>query len=502
MGKRIQPAEKSYFVEQGYADLKEIIKKAWANNTDTINEYIRRAKVAGPGAFKKILMGIVCTGVVVAVAVFGSLFTFVLSLLHVLFLAVVMVVVCVTFSVVWVIDRLYLAIHRISVVCPEDQSKFLFPVYVCECGARHDRLTPGVYGIFHRTCTGPPGGAGCGRVLPTSVLNRKNRRSDMECICPTCLEVGKVTVLNPGFSRPLCVAVVGGASVGKSAFITAYANHLIDNVAPAKDLEIDWYDSAIERKYKTMQSHYRQGRIEKTRVQTDPNKPSSVPFNFFIRGAKLRPERMMYLYDIAGETFTENTENELPRQYEHCHGIVLIIDPLSIPMVMGQYGAGMAEADRTSASPAGIDRVVGNFIIKLQETTGLSPKNLMKTPLAVVINKVDIAPLKASIGKNAIESAMKAQPEVFNQYYDTMDHLCRKFLYDMGAGSAVDYIQMNFKTSRFFSASAIGHTVNEGQYAPENVTAVMDWIVNRADKPLSTLITTEHFTNVKLPIQM
>ena len=63
----------------------------------------------------------------------------------------------------------------------------------------------------------------------------------------------------------------------------------------------------------------------------DVNAASSVSFSFFVKHPEFSPERLVHVYDIAGEVFTDNNENEVQKQYEYCQGIVLIIDPFAIP---------------------------------------------------------------------------------------------------------------------------------------------------------------------------
>lgn len=96
----------------------------------------------------------------------------------------------------------------------------------------------------------------------------------------------------------------------------------------------------------------------------------------------------MHIYDIAGEVFTDNNENEVQRQYEYCQGIIFIIDPFAIPTVRAKYEALLTPEDRAGIGKADINGIINVFINKLREVTGLSDRKMSKVPIAIVIGKL------------------------------------------------------------------------------------------------------------------
>src|SRR5699024_11808434 len=138
-----------------------------------------------------------------------------------------------------------------------------------DCGAQHTNLPPGMYGILRRTCS-------CGRKLPTAFFNGRKK---LQAICPNCLQRGRTTYLNDRESRPLCIPVVGGRSVGKTAYITAFSKEFIENVAPAKGIEIEFYNSKKEDIYKEITQDYISGSTRMTDRPQDVNKASSISFS-------------------------------------------------------------------------------------------------------------------------------------------------------------------------------------------------------------------------------
>ena len=194
-----------------------------------------------------------------AVVTFGTFFFVVISAVMLLIVSAFFLIVYLGFILAWLFDRLYLIRKRIFTACNECKNKFLIPIYICpDCGAHHTNLTPGVYGIFSRTCN-------CGKKLPTAFFNGRKR---LKAICPYCLKEGRITYLSDRESRPLCVPVVGGRSVGKTAYITAFSKLFVENVAPEKGLEIEFYNEAKKEIFSDIKSDYAHGR---TRMTVRPN---------------------------------------------------------------------------------------------------------------------------------------------------------------------------------------------------------------------------------------
>lgn len=499
MAASLQPAKKSYFFDKGYRDLGNTIRDAWRSNGHSMEEYIGKigneiqSLPLSEHRFLtvcKIVMNILA---LLSVLVFGSLITAAVSIVNIAVLLVIMAGIYLVFSVVWLADRIYLMRNRIFTACPECKEKSLIPTYICpKCGAKHTNLTPGVYGIFHRTCTGSIDGQVCGEILPTTFWGGRGK---LAAVCPHC-----DAPLSGQESVPLCIPVVGGRSVGKTAFITAFAKEFIDSLAPEKGWEVAIYDEKKRELYREIEADYLSGKTRMTERPTDSSSASSVPFSFFVRGKEFVHERLVHVYDIAGEVFTDSSENEVQKQYEYCQGMVLVIDPFAIPSVRFRLEEWLTPQDIAGIGKADINGILDSFLNKLREVTGLTERKMSSVPLAVVIGKMDSAGLSGDMGDVAVRRLMKEKPEVFGDYYDTMDYLCRKFLADNGMGSFVNAVSLRFKTNRFFACSAIGHTRDRGKYRPQGVMAPMQWLFDQADPDMARAWNDIKFSK-QIPIQ-
>ena len=217
-----QPAKKSYFFDKGYKDLGNTIKGAWVRNWESVKNYADNLKDLGDkSAAGKWFFGILNVIAIIAVFVFGSAITAVITVLHIVILLLFMLLVYIGFSCIWLVDRIYLLRNKIFTACHECKEKSLIPTYICpKCGAKHTNLTPGIYGILHRTCN-------CGEKLPVTFFNG---RKELSAECPHCGHA-----LSDRESRPICIPIVGGRSVGKTAFITAFSKEFIENISDDKD---------------------------------------------------------------------------------------------------------------------------------------------------------------------------------------------------------------------------------------------------------------------------
>ena len=469
-----QPAHKSYFFGQGYKDIGTAIKTSWLRNAQTAKAYYDKYNEKGLMSLKGVY-NLFCA---LSVVSFGTVFFALISAVMVTFVSVFFILVYIGFSVAWLFDRGYLAKKRIFTACNECKCKSLIPTYICpKCGSYHTNLTPGAYGIFKRTCE-------CGEKLPTTFFNGRKK---LQAICPNCLLEGKTTYLNDRESRPLCVPVVGGRSVGKTAYITAFSKKFVEFVAPQNNLDIEFYNGAKEKIYSEIKADFAHGSTRMTVRPQDITQSSSISFSFFVKNKALNPERLMHIYDIAGEVFTDNNENEVQRQYEYCQGIIFMIDPFAIPKIRAKYEASLTPEDKAGIGKADINGIINVFINKLREVTGLSDRKMSKVPIAVVIGKTDSANLCDEFSDEKIEEIeyLNAKTEINRN--DAIDYLCRKFLKENEMESFVNAIDIKFKNNRFFAASAIGHTRDAGAYNPVGVLEPMEWICTKADKKLASL---------------
>lgn len=502
--KPADPAKTSYLFGPGFADISQVIRSTTAKVRANIDDMTRSTvETSEETAFNSAIIRCgwtacryvywlaCCLGMVIMSVVYcvGMLLPQTIAFLC---YELVGLTLC---GAAWLTDTLFLAILRISNVCDYCHKRFARPVYQCpNCGAKHRNLFPGRYGILHHTCQ-------CGQQLPSSILDRRKPRRKLTALCPYCLATGHEEIIRSAGSRTICIPVVGGASSGKTSFINAYAVSMITSRAKAHGLATRFYDKAREQRFTTMLADSKRGFVDKTTVETDDQRASAFSMSFYLDGNGLKPSRLMQLLDIAGETFVSGNENEQQNQYEHCEGIVLVIDPLAIPQVRIRVADDLRGADAGSISTSSLGDVMNALRNDINANLSRNRGKRLTTPLAVVINKVDAAPLlDERLGAPAITRFRQAEPERCANDLDTMDFLCRQFLVDMDMGDVVDMVQQQFAVSRFFAVSAIGHTAGAGRFMPRGVDDVIDWIISLRDPALAKALAVHEFPKTKLPV--
>lgn len=496
----------AYYCGPCYSDVRQIVTTVLGNIRGSIDGQTALVTNAWKGAKAIPVVGAVaelllytywiCASSMMLLA--GISICLFMLLPHLICVAIVQLVGLAGLAISKQFEAIHNKLHHISQVCNHCHERFSDPVYICpKCGARHAHLVPNQYGAFHHTCT-------CGVKLACSYLVVKNPRKDMQGLCPNCLRSGREETVTGADSRTICVPVIGARSSGKTSLITAYANDVIEKRARLNKLTTEFYDETDRQLYSDMTKSYSSGVVKQTLVQKDKDKESAFSFSFYLKGSGLKPNRLIQLYDIAGESFTKNEFNERQSQFNHCDGIVLVIDPMSLQQAEGDYSDQLVAADKGTSCPENLQTVQQALFNIMNEVNDDSRSNKKsRIPLAVVLNKIDEAPgLQERLGEDVIKTLRRKDTEnKFADDYDAMDFLCRQFFTDMDEEGFVKNIESSFSNGRFFAVSAIGHSAGVGSesFEPRNVDLVMDWIMDQSDARLAKAMGCATFSKAKLP---
>lgn len=476
-----QPAKVSYFFGPGWKDLGQYIKLLWKN----IRKKCRKCHKDYSSESLLTVKGLFFLVVSISCALFGGLFGGIISALSATILSLFFFLVYAGFGIARLTDTGHLKIRKIYTACPVCKRKSLIPVYQCpNCHAEHTDLRPGRYGILYRKCS-------CGTKMPTHfVTGRKN----LKALCPYCKSdiADRENVV-------LSVPVVGARSTGKTAFITAFSKDFIEKTAPSLGWKTSFYDGKKEKIFEQIRADYSHGSTRMTERTKNLEGTSSVSFSFFLKGRGLSTERLLHIYDIPGEVFIDGSENEIPYHYEYCQGIVLMLDPFSVPEVQTRFGHLLTAEDKAGIGRTDADTVLDAFSGKIREVTGLSVEKLYDTPIAVVLSKADQPGVREYLGEEAVK---RAQKELLKQGIknvsraDAEDYACRQFLKEMGMQHVLKSMERLSRKHRYFACSAIGHTRDRGAYTPKGVSAPMEWLLTGADPALAKKWNTQTFGKV------
>lgn len=468
-----EPARRSYFFGPGYGQLFATIKNAFELNAAS------GAKISATGgSFKgtstgtwgviKAIGGVIYTVVgYICVYVIGMILCAVLGVIHGSITTVFMILTYIIFTIVWVIDRIYLLKNKIRSDCPTCHSRFLIPTFMCpDCGAMHKKLVPGPYGIWKHKCT-------CGKKIPATFLNG---RSKLDAFCPDCS-----SPLVASDARPIVFQLIGGSKAGKTVYLSAFFHEYLQKLSDNRNLEF------------TIAEQYRPYFDELEEWYNGVDCPATAQLNSqmypLLIDSSLGVKRQFSIYDIAGEMFDGFTaDSEVQQQqFHYCDGLLFLIDPFSSgDLRTNKINAG---EDVSDFSDMAVEDVATNFINYLIRTGHAKANSRCDIPIAILIAKADIKEVKRAIGPAKINSIFRNNSERYGTYENARDSICRQFLIDIGLSAAVDNLETQFSNLHYFPVSAMGHSSDGTPYEPWGIMDAVEWMLPIADKELSNLIT-------------
>jgi hypothetical protein len=448
MARPAEPAIKSYYFGKGYVDLLATIRSAWELNTKSAKEYQGKANAAQNKAWP-----VLWWAAAIAVVVFGTAFFVVASVVHVVVLLAFFGLIYVGFSVVYLAERTYLLVKRYRSVCPHCSEKLDLPHYYCDkCAVVHKRLIPSNYGILHRICQ-------CGQKLPATFFTDRGR---LQATCQKCsgmLHRGHVE------SRKLFIPVIGGPSVGKSAFLYSAIWQFVEDELPSRGCTSKFLESRDESSYSAVTDQLKRGRV--------PNKTTTAlpsAFNISVQGPT--GQRVFYLYDPAGEAFETAGALADHKYYGFSSGCIFLIDPFSLPEVRQSYSAQLREMEAAvKPGPSAVDDTLNRMVLSLEENFGLSKTGRAVFPLAVVVSKTDAFGLGKEIGASPAAADGSSEDPV------------RAWLRKRGQSGLVQKLEARFTKVGYFSCSALGRVPDQSEkgFLPSQVLDPVRWILSEAD---------------------
>lgn len=465
---------KSYFLGPCFQDILLIIKGAFLLNFEDMPDFSR-----GEEWYSRIFFFIWSLCQLITQVVLGTVATALFALVMLSIAFVLTDIIYVLFGIVLLIETIYLKLHSISFRCQKCTHEYKLPVYEClVCNIKHTNLKPGRYGVFKRKCL-------CGAKLPLTVRGVGKKSgveftiTNLKSYCPHCGNED-----NAGITHPVSIALIGGASAGKTTFKVAFLKTLLDEEVVKYNIETDFPSSDYEREFKQIESYFRGMPIPSTNRGIEYD---IITFSFFLKHKNFDVDRIVHLYDMPGEVFQRRDAKEGWEMHSFNDGAVFLIDPYSLPKIFEE------SKDERKGSSMGISKfpiedMIETLIDTLRQVKMPKTKQgKFKIPIALSINKADSLFLKQRIGDEAVKKLMQNHPDVFTDSFVVMDYLCRCFLSENGCINFIENLDANFEVVHFFSCSPIG-SVPKGvktPFYPINIIPIMQWLMIRTDKHLA-----------------
>ena len=461
-----EPAKVGYFFGEGYRDLWCTIESAWIKNIGDIKKAWADMFQKQSNVYATVCIFIYRLFMLLSIAVFGTLFTTVFTVLHILGLAVVMLFVYLGFVLLRGVDALFCLFKGISNNCynPGCERKFTLPVYICpHCGAQHRHLVPSKYGIFYRTCK-------CGTKLPTTFLNGRQK---LESLCPHCgcKAIG-------GMHKSYLIPVVGGANAGKTCFITMAINE-IEKKAPSLGLNYE---------YQYVQGDMFKDNMKRIESGECPQKTNDTAFkyyNFMLKPDAEKINNLVSVCDIAGEVFANQETLGKQQGYRFADAVMMVVDPLSVEEYRSELKKNLSESEfnNLNGSTQPMGDILSGLINTMENMYRLKANQTVNKTVVVVFTKCDIKGLDEKIGETAIKEYAASHPEA--GICEASNAVCEGFLTEYGEVNFVNTICNKFKSVQYFTCSALGHDATGEKFTPENVETPLLWIIDKMSSEIN-----------------
>ncbi|MFJ2585021.1 hypothetical protein [Streptomyces sp. NPDC087538] len=439
-------AYRNYFFGPGFRDLRQLLTLTCRSYATTVGDSFRAVtsrQFVAPARTRALTVpyGLtlylgLCLGTVLAPPLIGLLLG-----LHALVLALLTAGARTIAGALRAVDRATLWMRRLrtGMLCPHCFERVPYPAYDCPaptCRRRHTDIRPGTYGIFRRRCE-------CGRRMPTLLmLMSRNGRLQAYCTLPHC---GKPMNTDAGHMPEVVIPLIGGQAAGKTQLMAAMLlslEHAAANGGPAIALA----DEESDANYQVLRE------VIRMRGHTLATQKSLPRAHSFVLG-RGRSQRLVHLFDTAGERFVDRDDTDALRYARAARTFVFVLDPMAV------------KAFWTALEPAPgplLDRTLGStvdpeevFARSVQAVAAMGAP-LERSRLAVAITKTDL------LTEHGLVPARTEDSD------DT-----RTWLRDvLGLRSLVRAMDLHFREVRFFRTAAVA---DERAGVDASVTGFVDW---------------------------
>lgn len=332
-----------------------------------------------------------------------------------------------------IVERCYLRLFRMQVICPSCHRgpHHHVPEYECPtCGARQHSLLPTAkYGAFYRVCSQ------CGTHLPTS---RFFGRHTLPAFCPHP-ECG-VSFDKDIESRVfLNVAFIGAQRVGKTSLLMGLVSDFSQQRMAADGWDVAYPSPADQEKIQHLCLDLSHG------VRQASTRGDVRALSMDLSKTGSRVHRLCF-YDPPGEVFRDAEIVAAQNYFRYMKVALFVIDPFAIPEVAALKQRCFAEEEMNVADTPP-DESFARWHIALEQSMTV---DMSAVACAIVINKTDSPGLQKHTQLHPGASA----------------EVCEQFLTEYGLGNMLAEFSNTFGELGFFAIAA--HPESESEAHPSS----------------------------------
>ncbi|ADI03648.1 hypothetical protein SBI_00527 [Streptomyces bingchenggensis BCW-1] len=326
-----------------------------------------------------------------------------------------------------------------GMLCPSCFERVPYPAYDCPrttCRRRHADIRPGTFGLFRRRCA-------CDERIPTLLmLMSRDARLSGHCVHEHC---GKPMNPDAGHMPELILPLIGGRAAGKTQLMAAMVKAL-ENTAENGGPAIRLADPESTANQRVLNE------VLEIQGHTRPTQKTLPRAHSFVRGSG-RAERLVHVFDTAGERFVNREETDALRYIREARTFVFVLDPMAVGAFWTRLDPAGPKVDRTLASTVDPEDVFSRSV----QTVRTMGTRLDKARLAVAVSKRDLM-----TGQSAL------LPDRPDHSDTTRDWLCER----LGLRNLLKTMDLEFGEVRFFCTAAVAD--EEGRVDP-SIGVFVDW---------------------------
>ncbi|AZK92958.1 MULTISPECIES: TRAFAC clade GTPase domain-containing protein [Streptomyces] len=326
-----------------------------------------------------------------------------------------------------------------GMLCPSCFERVPYPEYDCPratCRRRHTDIRPGTFGLFRRRCA-------CGERLPTLLmLMSRDARLSGHCVHDHCRKP-----MNPdaGHMPELILPLIGGRAAGKTQLMAAMLMAL-ENAAGNGGPAIRLADAESDGNYRVLRE------VLAIQGRTRPTQKTLPRAHSFVLGSG-RAERLVHVFDTAGERFVNRDETDALRYARAARTFVFVLDPMAVGAFWTRLDPQGPKVDRTLASTVDPEDVFARSV----QTVRTMGTRLDRARLAVAVSKTDL---------------LAGQPALLPERLDHSDTAREWLCEGLGLRNLVKTMDLEFDEVRFFCTAAVAD--GEGRVDP-SIASFVDW---------------------------
>ncbi len=350
------------------------------------------------------------------------------------------------------------------------------------------------YGIHGRRASWKPGAYKTSWWIDPSTDPRRGLRRHFDWLvmprsldCPNCERPTDVHLCPHCHARiPDCVvtvraghvAIFGPQSIGKTTYVTVLIHELNHKVGPEHGFVLTPLTEDVQERYITEYQSITYGQASFTDDEQAPqrgshsgtapieqNRRSLLPLAYRMttrtgRGGLI--ETLISIFDTAGEDWEKNFDlfRTEARFMSEAGGLLFSMDPLSIPEIRRDQRITLTPKEREV-----LDADFLGDIVKLQT---VFPRTPVRTPIAIVLNKLDRWGRLLAKGTALHEWATSVPTTAADRQLDQAIHKeVRATLANWGQLGFLAHLDTHFPNHRFFACSSLGDAAQADEHAPQ-----------------------------------